>query len=124
MRYCLNPTNSCTCCAKGLSLTATHRMPATKMASRIHSTGRRLRRGGAISRAGGTSTAAALFAGELTGLPHFRQNCASSGRLAPHLLHPSRTLAGGGVALFVDILTGSPRFGGSANLLGENASRY
>src|ERR1700689_4536003 len=118
MRSCLKPTNSCACCANGLSLIATHKIPATKIASRIQSTVRRLR-GGAISRAGGTSTAAAPFGGELTGLPHFRQNCASSGRLAPHLLHPNRTLAGGGVALFVDILTGSPRFRRSAYLQGE-----
>jgi hypothetical protein len=26
------------------------------------------------------------FGGEFTGLPHFRQNCASSGNAAPHLL--------------------------------------
>ena len=44
---------------------------------------------------GSASTTAGDFGGRLTGLPHFRQNCASSGRLAPHLLHPSRTLAAG-----------------------------
>jgi hypothetical protein len=27
------------------------------------------------------------FGGEFTGLPHFKQNCASSGNAAPHLLH-------------------------------------
>jgi hypothetical protein len=30
---------------------------------------------------------AAACGGELTGFPHFRQNCASSGNPAPHLLH-------------------------------------
>jgi hypothetical protein len=40
----------------------------------------------------------------LIGFPHFRQYCASSGKVVPHLAHPSRTLASGGVVLFDDIL--------------------
>jgi hypothetical protein len=70
-----------------------------------------LGRGGGICGGGNISTAGPVLGGELTGLPHFRQNWASSGRLAPHLLHPKSTLAGGGVVLSVGILTGSPRYG-------------
>jgi hypothetical protein len=47
------------------------------------------------------------FRGILTGLPHFRQNCASSGKVAPHLLQPRMTFVADDTVLFVGILTGS-----------------
>ena len=58
-------------------------------------------------RTGGSnlSTTTGVLGGTLTGFPHFRQNSASSGSVAPHLAHPSRTLASGGVVLLDDILT-------------------
>src|ERR1022692_2143379 len=114
IRSCFHPTNSCTCCALGLSLVPAHRMTPTKTASSIQRKTRRGRRGCRIS-GGRASTTAGLLGGELTGFPHFRQNCASSGRLAPHLLHPSMTLVTGGVVLFVAILSGLRSASGSAN---------
>ncbi|SPF35951.1 hypothetical protein SBA1_1480025 [Candidatus Sulfotelmatobacter kueseliae] len=65
--------------------------------------------------AGGVSTtlgrsAGALFAGELTGLPHFRQNCAPSGRLVPHLLQAKMAVAAGGAISVAGVLTGCPHF--------------
>src|ERR1700686_553072 len=74
----------------------------------------RLGRGCWIS--GGTSsTTAGDFGRVLTGLPHFRQYWASSGRVAPHLAHPKRTLVTGGIELLEGILTGCSHFNPSAN---------
>src|SRR5579864_2689439 len=64
----------------------------------------RVRRGLRTAR-GNVSTTTGVFGGRLTGCPHFRQYCASSGSVAPHLAHPSRTLATGGVVLLDDINT-------------------
>src|SRR5579859_4070261 len=106
VRSCFNPTNSCICCAVVLSLVATHKTTPINTARTSHRIQRRLCFGGVISTAIGASATTGDFGGELTGLPHFRQNCASSGRVAPHLLHPRMTLVVGGVVLFVDIRTG------------------
>src|ERR1700675_829914 len=105
-RSCFNPANSCNCCAPELSLVTAHTMTPTSTASRMQRNVRRLRGGSGSFALGITSTTLGSFAGELTGLPHFRQNCASSGRVAPHWLHPNRTLVV--VVLFVGIPTGSP----------------
>src|SRR5450631_1089552 len=122
-RSCFQPTNSCTCCAPVLSLVTAHRMTPTRIASSNQRSTRRLRRGGVTSAGAGTSTTAGVFGGELTGLPHFRQNCASSGRLAPHLLHPNRTLVEDDVVLFVGILTGSRRFQIEVRTLGRKCQQ-
>src|SRR6202049_4798530 len=61
------------------------------------------------------STTAGDFGRVLTGLPHFRQYWASSGRVAPHLAHPKRTLVTGGVELLEGILTGCSHFNRRAN---------
>jgi len=85
---------------------------------------RRLRRGRGIFAGASTSTTTAFFGGELTGLPHFRQNSASSGSVAPHLLHPNRTLVGGGVVLSIGIFTGPQRLKKRREPSGGNASKY
>jgi hypothetical protein len=85
---------------------------------------RRLRGGNGRLAGGKTSTTVALLAGELTGLPHLRQKSALSGKVAPHLLHPNRTLVEGGVVLFVDILKRLSALRKSANHQGGNACRY
>src|SRR5260370_794821 len=118
LRSCLNPTNSCTCCANGLSLVTAQRITPTRITAGIQRSMRRLRRGRGIVAGASTSTTTAFFGGELTGLPHFRQNSASSGSVAPHLLHPNRTLVGGGVVLSVGIRTG-PRRHREARAIGD-----
>src|ERR1700719_1343112 len=91
-----------------------HRMSPASTARSIPTMMGRLGRGCRIS--GGTSsTTAGDFGGVLTGLPHFRQYWASSGRVAPHLAHPRRTLVTGGVELLEGILTGCSHFHRSAN---------
>src|SRR5690348_17262953 len=75
--------------------------------------------GNASASSGGCATALTL-GGELTGLPHCRQNCEPSGRFAPHLLHPKMTLVGG--VLLVAItqrLRISDRFSGLLDRLEE-----
>src|SRR5438477_13110520 len=83
-------------------------MAPPSAASRIPIMIGRIRRGCRTTK-GTDSTTSGDFGAKLTGLPHFRQNCASSGSVAPHLAHPRRTLATGGGVLFGDILTFSPR---------------
>src|SRR5436305_14098470 len=119
MRSCFSPINSCNCCASVLSLIAAQPTTPARMGSSIQSNKRRLgcRRGNEAG--GNTSTTVASFNGELTDFPHFKQNCAESGKVAPHLLHPSNTFAGGSGALFVGILSGSQQSDGNANHRGE-----
>src|SRR6266581_2573881 len=114
VRSCFIPTKSCTNCAPGLSLVTAHNISPSKREGRIQRSRRRLRRDCGSFVGGSTCTTTGSFAGKLTGFPHFRQNSASSGRVAPHLLHPNRTLVVGGV-LFVGITTGSPHLKRSAN---------
>src|SRR6516165_3335847 len=92
-----------------------------------HSMMRRFLIGGAATLTGGGSTLTGTLGERATALPHFRQNWASSGRVAPHLLQPTRTLVADDVVLSVGILTGSPlqktavlpeKFGGRANYWG------
>jgi len=112
---CFQPAISWIPWAKGLSLATTHAIAASKSASRSHSSTRRLGRRERGVSGGSTSTtvsllAALAFAGELTGLPHFGQNIAPSGRVSPHPLHPKRTAVGAAAALPTAVLTGCPHF--------------
>src|SRR5215469_6321116 len=75
---------------------ATHVMSPNSKPSRIHKKMRGLRRG--WTRLGPDSATTFSFSGTATGLPHLRQNCAWSGRTAPHLLQPKMTFAGDDVA--------------------------
>src|SRR5271157_214867 len=114
VRSCFHPAASCTACATGLSLDATQTIKTTNSARRSQRTIRRFR-GRRGNSAGGTSTAgasaaAAPFAGEHTGLPHFKQNCAPSGRLVPHLAQAKIAVATGGAVAVAGALTFCPHF--------------
>src|SRR5437879_1019484 len=65
-----------------------------------------LTRGGANCTTG-SSIFTGSFRGILTGLPHFRQNWASSGRVAPHLLQPRMTFVADDTVLSDGILSDS-----------------
>src|SRR5215471_2258984 len=92
-------------CANGLSLVAAQRIAPKKTPTTTQSTSRPIFRRGGASSTIGSSIFTSSFGGMLTGFPHFRQNWASSGRVAPHLLHPRRTLVADYVVLVGDIIT-------------------
>src|SRR5579864_5445300 len=68
---------------------ATQATTPNSSASKIQRKIRGLRRGW-VSLGSGPATTDSL-GGMVTGLPHLRQNCASSGNAAPHLLQPRMT---------------------------------
>src|SRR5271168_1829972 len=108
-------------CATGLSLVPTSTItPSNRITRRTQTKLRRFGRGrgsagGSTTTSGGTPSgwlaAAAVFAGAPTGLPHFRQNCASDGKLAPHWLHPSVAEKNGAPVLLPAVFAGCPHFG-------------
>jgi hypothetical protein len=53
----------------------------------------------------GASIFTVSFGGRLIGLPHLRQNWASSGSVAPHLLQPRRTFVADDVVLVGDMIS-------------------
>ncbi len=103
-------------CAYGLSLVTAQRVATRNNASASPSTSRSLRFGRGTCDGNGSATAglgmAAVFAGRLTGFPHFKQNRAPSGRIAPHLLQARSTVVAGGSAAVVGhaVPTGCPHF--------------
>jgi len=94
-------TNSCTSCAAGLRLVASHSSAANNTATNDHRRIRRCRRARKNAEASATALArASALAVGVAGCPHFGQDKASRGKLVPHLAHVDRVGTLAGAALF------------------------
>src|SRR6202007_2032773 len=95
---CFHPTNSWISCANGWSPVAAHISPPTRTAKSDNATIRpvlnlRWGSGGIGFELAAGSLTPLVLAGMLTGLPHFAQNSAPSGKVAPHLLQARTAIA-------------------------------